>query len=85
MEMDGNQKRFSHGNTTFQSWEHAGRALQVRIPIIYFSTLHITTGILIGGHHFRAWKQNGTQADSGAWFIGYEIVFNEKYFSNIRD
>lgn len=23
-----------------------------------------------GGHHFRAWKQNGTMADSGAWFIG---------------
>ncbi|TFK33031.1 hypothetical protein BDQ12DRAFT_616057 [Crucibulum laeve] len=25
---------------------------------------------LAGGHHFRAWKQNGTHADSGAWFIG---------------
>ncbi|KAF8625920.1 hypothetical protein AX17_006646 [Amanita inopinata Kibby_2008] len=24
----------------------------------------------IGGHHFRAWKQNGTLANSGAWFIG---------------
>ncbi|THH18361.1 hypothetical protein EW146_g2602 [Bondarzewia mesenterica] len=23
-----------------------------------------------GGHHFRAWKQNGTAANSGAWFIG---------------
>ncbi|KAA1474754.1 hypothetical protein DENSPDRAFT_883035 [Dentipellis sp. KUC8613] len=23
-----------------------------------------------GGHHFRAWKQNGTTANSGAWFIG---------------
>jgi len=23
-----------------------------------------------GGHHFRAWKQNGTLANSGAWFIG---------------
>jgi hypothetical protein len=23
-----------------------------------------------GGHHFRAWRQNGTHADSGAWFIG---------------
>jgi len=33
---------------------------------------------IAGGHHFRAWKQNGTQADSGAWFIGYEIVCNEK-------
>ncbi|KAF9013166.1 hypothetical protein BDQ17DRAFT_1386784 [Cyathus striatus] len=25
---------------------------------------------LAGGHHFRAWKQNGTLAPSGAWFIG---------------
>lgn len=25
---------------------------------------------LAGGHHFRAWKQNGTEANSGAWFIG---------------
>jgi len=23
----------------------------------------------VGGHHFRAWKQNGTEANSGAWFI----------------
>ncbi|KAI0079467.1 hypothetical protein K474DRAFT_1592051 [Panus rudis PR-1116 ss-1] len=23
-----------------------------------------------GGHHFRAWRQNGTLADSGAWFVG---------------
>ena len=24
---------------------------------------------VIGGNHFRAWKQNGTHADSGAWFL----------------
>jgi hypothetical protein len=24
-----------------------------------------------GGHHFRAWRQNGTHAASGAWFIGF--------------
>ncbi|KAH8104987.1 hypothetical protein DFH11DRAFT_1712843 [Phellopilus nigrolimitatus] len=23
-----------------------------------------------GGNHFRAWKQNGTVANSGAWFLG---------------
>ncbi|KII90890.1 hypothetical protein PLICRDRAFT_123687 [Plicaturopsis crispa FD-325 SS-3] len=23
-----------------------------------------------GGNHFRAWKQNGTAANSGAWFLG---------------
>lgn len=26
---------------------------------------------IAGGHHFRAWRQNGTHAASGAWFIGY--------------
>lgn len=25
---------------------------------------------LRGGQHFRAWRQNGTLADSGAWFLG---------------
>lgn len=25
---------------------------------------------LIGGNHFRAWQQNGTEANSGAWFLG---------------
>lgn len=34
-----------------------------------------------GGHHFRAWKQNGTQANSGAWFIGF--VQNYSYFNNV--
>jgi len=23
----------------------------------------------VGGNHFRAWKQNGTLANSGAWFL----------------
>ncbi|KAF8827878.1 hypothetical protein F5879DRAFT_1030057 [Lentinula edodes] len=25
---------------------------------------------LAGGNHFRSWKQNGTKANSGAWFLG---------------
>jgi len=25
---------------------------------------------LAGGHHFRAWRQNGTAANTGAWFLG---------------
>ncbi|KAJ7913532.1 hypothetical protein B0H13DRAFT_2004702 [Mycena leptocephala] len=25
---------------------------------------------LAGGHHFRAWRQNGTDGNSGAWFLG---------------
>lgn len=32
------------------------------IHLIYFYTL--------GGNHFRAWRQNGTLANSGAWFLG---------------
>jgi hypothetical protein len=24
----------------------------------------------VGGNHFRAWRQNGTAANSGAWFLG---------------
>lgn len=32
------------------------------------------TYCLTGGQHFRAWKQNGTLADSGAWYIGYVIL-----------
>ena len=24
---------------------------------------------VIGGNHFRAWKQNGTGAANGAWFL----------------
>jgi hypothetical protein len=26
--------------------------------------------LLLGGNHFRAWKQNGTRANTGAWFLG---------------
>lgn len=25
---------------------------------------------IYGGHHFRAWHQNGSSAPSGAWFLG---------------
>ncbi|KAJ7145241.1 hypothetical protein C8R46DRAFT_555231 [Mycena filopes] len=25
---------------------------------------------IAGGHHFRAWRQNGTLGNSGAWFLG---------------
>lgn len=28
----------------------------------------------LGGQHFRAWKQNGTKANSGAWFIGFILL-----------
>ncbi|TEB23003.1 hypothetical protein FA13DRAFT_1740493 [Coprinellus micaceus] len=31
---------------------------------------------LAGGHHFRAWRQNGTHANSGAWFIGASKEFD---------
>ncbi|PPQ73317.1 hypothetical protein CVT26_015340 [Gymnopilus dilepis] len=39
-----------------------------------------------GGHHFRAWKQNGTLANSGAWFLGvskeYDSTKNHKIVPN---
>ncbi len=25
---------------------------------------------LLGGNHFRAWKQDGSDANTGAWFLG---------------
>jgi len=37
-----------------------------------------------GGHHFRAWHQNGTHANTGAWFIGAskeEVSLNDFYFA----
>lgn len=36
----------------------------------YFPVMGTCWESFAGGHHFRAWKQNGTLADSGAWFIG---------------
>lgn len=32
-----------------------------------------------GGHHFRAWRQNGTLANSGAWFIGWATISDPSY------
>ncbi|KAI0312868.1 hypothetical protein OF83DRAFT_1144019 [Amylostereum chailletii] len=36
----------------------------------YFPVLGTCCESFAGGHHFRAWRQNGTAAGSGAWFIG---------------
>ena len=36
----------------------------------YFPVLGTCWESLAGGNHFRAWKQNGTLANSGAWFLG---------------
>ncbi|KDR83015.1 hypothetical protein GALMADRAFT_238775 [Galerina marginata CBS 339.88] len=41
---------------------------------------------IAGGHHFRAWKQNGTLANTGAWFIGaskeYDSTRSHKIIPN---
>ncbi|KAL4073209.1 hypothetical protein V8B97DRAFT_197115 [Scleroderma yunnanense] len=41
---------------------------------------------LIGGNHFRAWKQNGTLADTGAWFLAaskeYDSIKNHMIVPN---
>ncbi|CCL98518.1 uncharacterized protein FIBRA_00517 [Fibroporia radiculosa] len=39
----------------------------------YFPVMGTCWESVRGGHHFRAWKQNGTEADSGAWFIGASL------------
>jgi len=35
----------------------------------YFPIFGTCWESLAGGNHFRAWRQNGTEANSGAWFI----------------
>jgi len=42
----------------------------------YFPVFGTCWESLVGGNHFRAWKQNGTLADSGAWFLA---ASKEKY------
>ncbi|KAH9936521.1 uncharacterized protein B0H18DRAFT_974214 [Fomitopsis serialis] len=39
----------------------------------YFPVIGTCWESVRGGHHFRAWKQNGTIADSGAWFLGASL------------
>ncbi|EPT05377.1 hypothetical protein FOMPIDRAFT_1057626 [Fomitopsis schrenkii] len=39
----------------------------------YFPIIGTCWESVRGGHHFRAWKQNGTIADSGAWFLGASL------------
>ena len=36
----------------------------------YFPIFGTCWESLAGGHHFRAWPQNGSLANSGAWFLG---------------
>ncbi|EPQ32033.1 uncharacterized protein PFL1_00231 [Pseudozyma flocculosa PF-1] len=38
---------------------------------------------LYGGNHFRAWKQNGTLANTGAWFLAVSKEKNLKYHHTI--
>lgn len=47
-----------------------GRKPEVFLARQYFRLGGTCWESLAGGHHFRAWKQNGSEADSGAWFIG---------------
>jgi len=36
----------------------------------YFPVFGTCWESFAGGQHFRAWRQNGSAAPSGAWFIG---------------
>ncbi|EST09788.1 hypothetical protein PSEUBRA_000172 [Kalmanozyma brasiliensis GHG001] len=38
---------------------------------------------LYGGNHFRVWKQNGTHANTGAWFLAVSKEKNLKYHHTI--
>lgn len=40
---------------------------------------------LYGGHHFRAWRQNGSLADSGAWFLGASREENSREHHTISE
>ncbi|KAF5360554.1 hypothetical protein D9756_005050 [Leucocoprinus leucothites] len=49
----------------------------------YFPILGTCWESLTGGHHFRAWKQNGTLANSGAWFIGASKELDSRHHHQI--
>lgn len=36
-----------------------------------------------GGNHFRAWKQNGTDANTGAWFLAVSVEKNLRHSHTI--
>ncbi|MCO5585309.1 hypothetical protein L7F22_039242 [Adiantum nelumboides] len=38
-----------------------------------------------GGNHFRVWKQNGTHADTGAWFLAVSLEKDLRHHHTIDD
>ncbi|KAF8628626.1 hypothetical protein AX15_003761 [Amanita polypyramis BW_CC] len=56
---------------------------QVIVRQYYFPIWGTCWESLAGGHHFRAWKQNGTLANSGAWFIGASKEANSRQHHKI--
>lgn len=49
----------------------------------FFPVLGTCWESLAGGHHFRAWKQNGTLANSGAWFLGASKELDSRHHHQI--
>ncbi|KXN82797.1 hypothetical protein AN958_02162 [Leucoagaricus sp. SymC.cos] len=49
----------------------------------YFPILGTCWESLAGGHHFRAWNQNGTFANSNAWFIGASKELDSRHHHTI--
>ncbi|KAF9510980.1 hypothetical protein BS47DRAFT_1319355 [Hydnum rufescens UP504] len=45
------------------------RDQQIILRQHYFPIFGTCWESLAGGHHFRAWRQNGTEANTGAWFL----------------
>ncbi|CAD6576879.1 MAG: hypothetical protein CYPHOPRED_006111 [Cyphobasidiales sp. Tagirdzhanova-0007] len=50
----------------------------------YFPIFGTCVQSAVGGNHFRAWKQNGTLADSGAWFLALSLEYDFRRYHNIK-
>ena len=49
----------------------------------YFPIFGTCVQSAVGGNHFRAWKQNGTLADSGAWFLALSLEYDFRRYHNM--
>lgn len=50
----------------------------------YFPIFGACLQSAVGGNHFRAWKQNGTEADSGAWFLAVSSEYDYRRNHEIK-
>lgn len=50
--------------------EHVGKPSLASHHYDVFRNVPLNEISFLGGNHFRAWKQNGTEVNTGAWFLG---------------